>query len=88
MTTQVKEATVKPKKTYLPDAQVKESIGNSIIFCLNSSHLAESNVNYIQRMWEKHHTDKRLTPNEVAGLAKIERALKRVANGTYKVETV
>ena len=85
MTTQ---ETVKPKKVYQSDDVVNKSIRASIRYVLTSPALNPSNTYYITRMHEKVMSDKRLTTNEVAGLAKIERALKRVANGTYKVQTV
>lgn len=77
-----KEVT-KPKRVYEPDSVVRTSIAKSIQFVLNNKSLNPTNHNYVGQMEEKHAKGKQLTTNEVAGLAKIERALHRVDKGTY-----
>lgn len=84
MTTETKEVKPVIKKTYLPESQVRASIAKSINFVLTCGLLNNENLHYIKRMEEKHAKNKPLTSNEVAGLAKIERALQHVLKGTYQ----
>lgn len=70
------------RRTFLPDAQVKEATLKSLQFCLESEHLNPINVAYLERMKGKALKGKHLTMHEVAGLTKIEAALKHQAAGT------
>lgn len=81
---QTNEITQPVKRTFLSESVIRESISKSIHLVLSSSHLNADNYNYIKNMEEKVQKGKRLTSNEVEGLAKIERALQHVAKGTYK----
>jgi hypothetical protein len=74
-----------PKKRVLVDETIERSqLLNSINAVLNSPHLNPSNRGYIAQMRDKLNARKHLTPNQIQGLSKIQRALQYVAKGTYR----
>ena len=74
-----------PKKRLMLDESVERTVlGASITTVLSNPKLNIANYRYIDDMHAKLGRGKRLTPNEIQGLSKIQRALQHVAKGTYK----